>query len=426
MADEELTDRQRARLQRWFDGELDEPTRTEVEKFVETAPAAREYLERLREVRDATAAAHDSLLSSSAPLPPAEEIVAAARRAPDAEERPLEDLAPLIERYYDGETVDGETRDVEQLLEQREDAADYLAALRDIGDSVREAQRQARSGIDFDAFRDDLQQRLEVDVPNVELLHRYIDGEVSEEESDRAEQWLDRDERAAEAVDALEQLGEATRMAEREVQSRSDLENFWSGVENRLDELEESTADPSGEVVSPDRTRSREQARQTDDETPDTGDARTGTVVELFSEYRPHLAGAAAAAVLLVAIAALLRPGVFQTERVVVKEKKTVVIVDSVEQRSGSSVVVDGPMRRVSAQSDGEPPESKSEDSTGETSGGDSEKPTVIWLLDSDGQSGAKPSDSPAQKAPDHGDASDKSRDAGGADTAPSPSGQPI
>lgn len=432
MAEVELTDRQRERIQRWFDGELEPSAREEVEELIETEPAAEEYLERLRELRSATEVAHDAIRRGAQSLSSAESIAEAAATAPPPEDQPLEELAPLLERYYDGETLDGETQTVERLLGEREDARVYLAALEELGDSVRAADRELVSAVDFDTFREDLGRRLDCAPGDPELIHRYVDGELEPQERTQVEEWLERNDEAAEAVSALRELREVARIATEEVRSRADMDGFWEGIESRIDE-EKAADDDSATVVSLETERS-------DEDDSDLGaplsapDDTDGSVVEFFSEYRSHLVGAAAAAVVLLAVAALVRPGLFQGERVVEKQKKTVVIVDSVEQKRGSSVVVDGPMRTVGARTGGA---KSADDEDGTEEKGNQkkqEKPTVIWVLDEgDGDESAsdepeeEPSESEGTGDNDADDERDESRDAGGAeDAGPPPSGQPI
>jgi len=434
MADEELTDRRREAIQRWFDGELDEPLRSEIEELIESNDAARAYLDRLREVRSAVGAADEELSSAAEPLPSVEAIAEAAEAAAPPERQPLAELAPLIERYYDGEALEAERRAVERALEEREEAREYLEALEQLGAAARGANRQLLDGVDFEAFRDRLESDLADERRGIENLHRYVDGELSEEERRRVEERLEDDHRAVEAVAALEELRGAVRGADKEARARAELDDLWSGVEARLDELEGDEVEGPETVVElagaePEAPAAPERSERRGDGT----DRTDGSVIDLFAEYRPHLTGAAAAAVVLLAVAALLRPTLVQ------KSEKTVVIVDSVEQRAGSSVVVDGPMRRIGGRAGSSGGGAASDEQGAESSeGSKGGKPTVIWLLESepgsdrDGdsqQGGEEPAsnDEPADDAPDAGtrpegpDRVDDERDA-----SPERSGQPI
>jgi len=451
MATDTLTDDQRELLQRWFDDELDAAEARRAEQLVESSNRARSYVESLDEVRTAARAAFETSTTSAADRLDPEVIVEAALRAPPAAELPLVELAGLLERYYDGEVTAAERRTVERLRERRDDVSDYLAHLEFLSEAVRRAQEVALEGLDAETVwagveRDVAFETHPDDPPpfdparDHELVHRYVDDELPPARRELVESWLERDDDAAATVEALEELHTATRTAREEAATDVDLDQVWSGVEARIEERTDAdgTDEGSADVVDFDevadsQTDGGRAGTDTEPETAGVGDtADAGGDVEWLSDYRPALVGAAAAALVLVAVGALVGPNLFEQERVVVKEKKTVVIVDSVKYSEGSSVVVDSPMQRVGAQSGDE--EASDGDETADSE--DEEKPTVIWLLDENKQSddsgdadGA--GDGPAE-SPD-GDGAEKP-DAGGPGDAGHPTrpdaddhhGQPI
>ncbi|MFB6350910.1 MAG: hypothetical protein ABEN55_15810, partial [Bradymonadaceae bacterium] len=217
--------------------------------------------------------------------------------------------------------------------------------------------------------------------------------------------------------EALQELNTAARSAHDEVGADVAFEEVWSGVESRIDGDEETDGGhhESADVVDFD---------DIPDSQTDGGDPRASTAapdraeddnVAWLTDYRQAIVGAAAAALIAVAVGALVGPDLFEKERVVVKEKKTVVIVDSVKYSDGSSVVVDSPMKRVSAGGGG----GKTKDDGDQTNEKD-EKPTVIWLLDDnkkgdgdDEAAGESPADSPDKDGsgmPDAGGTDDAGR----------------
>lgn len=435
MATDTLTDDQRELLQRWFDDELDAAEARRAEQLVESSGRARAYVDSLEEVRTATRAVFETTASSAAEQLQTESLVETALEAPPAADLELADLAPLLERYYDGEVTAAERRTVDELRETREDVRNYLDHLDFLAEAVQSARQVAVDGVDLEAVWEGVERDVAFeahpdDPPRFDpardqqLLHRYVDGELPESKRALVEAWLEHEDgEAATTVAALEELSTATQTAYEEVGSEVDFDRVWSGVEERLDSGETSETDAGGEADSADVVDFDDIAdSQTDgglgvtDPGPDSSQAASAQgddSVEWLSGYRQAMVGAAAAALVLVAVGALLGPNLFDNERVVVKEKKTVVIVDSVQYSKGSSVVVDSPMKRVSA--------GGSDDR--DDSGKKKDKPTVIWLLDenkNNGKSDANGDDQAPADAPD--DDASETPDAGGPDDADSPS----
>ncbi len=445
MASDALTDDQRELLMRWFDGELEADQAERARQLVDDRRVARDFVEALEQVRAATTAAVDQARPARAELSATETIVEHARQAPPAEALSLERLAPLLERYHDGEVTEPERRSVERLADRRDDVAEYLDGLRSLGEAARAAHEAAAGSTDPDALRSEIDPELaHADHPDDppayepnrdrELLHRYVDGELSDRRRRLVETWL-RDEggEAARTVEALEQLGDAVRHADAHATDKADLGSIRAAVDRRIDGLasEEDGPDEGAEVVSlqtsrrdgghTDGPREETAAEPTDRPSADRGTAGW------FPDYRQGLIGAAAAALLAVAAGVAFGPDLFDDEQVVVKEKKTVVIVDSVQYSDGSSVVVDSPMQKVSASGD---------DNAGSegAAGSEEDDSTVIWLLDNgkgtDGPGGESGGSSDDSAAPGF-DETDDSRDAGHPEgsTPPDtgrPRGQPI
>ena len=430
MTDDSLTYRQRELLQRWFDDEVDGPEAGRAEELLESSAAARGYVERLREVRSAAEIAFGEAHQSRGVELSAEEITRRAEAASPLVELPLEELAPLLERYHDAEVTPEEQAAVEGLLVERDDVVDYLENLDFLARAIQTADTQASRGVTTDGIWDGVQRSLSFEhdesPPDYRperdqaLVHRYVDGELDEERRAQVEQWLDDPEsEASRSVETIRRLGDAARAGFDRAGERADLDAIWEGVDQRL----EAEADEGAEVVSFDEARrERTERDETSSEegaskdTASTGgqSAEGGGMVEWLGQYGQALVGAAAATLIVVGAAALFDLQLFQQERVV--KEKTVVIVDSVQYESGSSVVVDSPMKQVGGAAAGENAEKKGD------------KPTVIWLLNSNGESQSD-EEKPGREAPSSDEGG--SRDAGGQedagdDAGTPPPGQPI
>jgi anti-sigma factor RsiW len=441
MATEALTDDQRSLLLRWFDGELDNRAEVDrVEQLVETSGRARAFVETLEELQSSTVAAFDAALPADDELPGAPQVVERAIDADPLEESPLDELAPLLERYHDDEITDPARAAVERLVDRRDDVAAYLQHLETLGDATRAARDAALEEVELDGLRDDIDRDVAYtdhpdDPPAYDpnrdepLLHRFVDGELPESKRDLVETWLEDDPDAARTVETLEDLGGAAEAAHQQATERVDFGSLRSDIDDRISELDsdadDHTDDESADVVSLDSSRSdggRTGDSQTADETHNDSDRPQTT--GWFSGYRQGLVGAAAAALLVAAAGVVFGTNLFENERVVVKEK-TVVIVDSVQYDKGSSVVVDSPMKKVSA--DNQTDSTASDDSSSDNSG--EEQPTVIWLLDSDKQQNPDGAEETSPSGPPND--SENSRDAGSPDDNASPDagehrGQPI
>ena len=390
MTDASLTTKQRDLLQRWFDGELAEDRVPEAEALIEDSQAAAAYVASLESMQQITRGLADE--ARGGPGWSVEETVSKAVDAPPAADEPLRELAPLLERYHDGEVVEAEAALVRRLRRRRDDVADYLKGLEHLGDAVRGADEASRDGIDFDAQVQAVLEAVDSQAPafdrdeHAEWLHRYADGELDGERRQIVEKWVDEGHpEVTDALETLDALGQTTRAAFDEAGGHN-IE-LWDAVADAIDDDEEES----------------------------------GGSAEVFrlDDYRQGIAGAVAAALVLITAGALFGDRLFPWgERVV--EKKTVVIVDSVEHSEGSSVLIDSPMQEAGASESADDPK-KATKKAGEAS---EDKPTVIWLLDSDENN----DDAKSGGTEDGSDQQDEppAPDAGAEDADPPPSGQPI
>ena len=398
MSSQSLTESQRELLQRWFDGELAEGERRRAEDLLQSSEAADSYIEALEEIRSAATIAFDTSLEAVSQELSSANLVEAAIDAPPLEDLPLLELAPVLERYHDGEVTEAERRTIEKLRRKRTDVADYLEHLAFVGETVRAANEEAAQKVDLDSVWSGVERDLTYEdaeeAPDYRaerdqsLIHRYVDDELDEWRSEQVQEWLDDDSEAADTARQIEKLGDATRIAFEEAGADVDLDGMWSEVASRLDADDTEETDDA-DVVSIDRARDDGGAQAAGSE---ADEASGGKVVGLFSQYGQALVGAAAATLLVLGAIALFGDKLFPGQTVV--KEKTVVIVDSVEYESGSSVVVDSPMKQVRAKSQ---KESKDDEDDKD------EKPTVIWLLDSNGDSDSEKGESKPAEAPSKG-----------------------
>lgn len=368
-----LTTNECSLLERYYDGDpLAEAEVTHVEELLNNSPTARVFMNALEELTIAVQAAEQHVWDTS-DAPSADQVFEAAMRAATLADSSLEDLAPLLERFFDGEVVAEEMIAVQALINERDDVTEYLSNLDGLRASVRVGNDQLVDGVSFDRFWESIAERIDDGISQVEpqpiaaafdpeqrvLLYRYHDAEVTAEERAQVDAWVA--EGAPEVIATLTALAElrfATVAAIETAQERADFTDLWHRIEEGIDDQVEAQGE---NVVS--------LARQKRERTGLPGDSRAA-------------AWSAIAAMLFVAFgAALFKDQLFApTERVIVE--KTVVIVDSVEYQPGSSVIVNAPMKPVSSISAALQPGEEAVE----------EEPTVIWLLDSAPEAGA-PSD---------------------------------
>ncbi len=432
MAPQGLSKTEGLLLQRYYDAELSAAESVQAEQLLERSASARVFLRALEELTEAARVAGEvawERVRTEVASP--DVIVQLAEDADDLAQAPLEDLAPLLERFHDGEADYTEMAFVSALLDEREDAAEYLAELDHLQQGLRAAGEQLTAGVDFDGMWDRIEAQIGEeagdqagvqadgadgqDAPDFDraehliLLQRFFDDEVTAEEAATVEQWLaEGDEEVAAYLEVLSEIQLGACAAVETACERAPLRDIWTGVSEAIDEQDASSAG----VVSLEAERSRRGAggasrREAGGQPPPSGSD------SWFSEYRQAIVGALAAAVVLAGMVGLFKDAIFgPSERVVVE--KRVVVVEQVEYSPGSSVMIDSPMKQASMQNDGD----DSDDSD------DSDDPTVIWLFDSDEQTDAE---QPAGAEPaegDGGDAGDTQRPDSG--PGPKPTGQPI
>lgn len=351
-----LTIEEREALQRFYDGEATDDQARLAETLLNESMAARVFMQALEEITYAIGEAEEHAWTSS-DAPAVQRVVDIATQAATLATRPLEELAPMLERFFDGEVVPEEMAAISAIIEQRDDVTDYLAALSEIRSSVRASHDSVAEEVSFDGFWQSVEQRIDAEDATFDpdehrvLLYRYHDEEVTADERARVETWLGADQAdVASTLAALAELRLAATVAAEQAQERVDFANFWHGVEDELDQAVEAQGE---NVVSLGRERRERKGF--------LSDSRQGFFV-------------AVAAMLCVAfVAGLFKQELFGSgERVIVE--KTVVIVDSVEYQPGSSVMVKSPMQPVSMTSM----------ESAESDDADTAEPTVIWLIEDD------------------------------------------
>jgi hypothetical protein len=295
-----------------------------------------------------------------------------ARGASDLSLAPLSQLAPMLERFHDGEATEAELDEVMGLMERREDVAAYLEALDSLSDQVKDASSVVSEAFDGGSFWDKIEVRLDeqasgqvaevvplrrpqpktaerpafcVDNHQV-MIYRYYDGEVGEAERAQVNAWAEIDPKVSKTLAAMSELTLATRVAVERAQQRADMSKLWGRVQA---ELEREMVEREAGVVS--LARVREQR------------------VGLWAAHQREIVTAVIAALVTIVGIGVFGDKLFRGERVVVE--RTVVIVDSAESAPGSSVMVRGGVRIAP----GEQPTISAEPSS-------DEEPTVIWLID--------------------------------------------
>lgn len=337
MTQENLTYEQALRLQRYVDRELPEEERAAIEAALATRPGWQIYVAALQELKLAVEMAAEAAWEQ-APAVDAATIARLAQAASDLSESSLDELAPMLERFHDGEVDEAEAAVIAALLESRDDVAAYLAELDAMSQSIRGSDLSA--GADFGDFW----QKIEAGIDHAEsdareapakplnhparfdaeehrvLLYRYHDNEVSAEERARVERWIAAGEPQVDAtLGALAELHVGLNAGVELAQDTADFAELWEGVSAGIDRADAEEA--AGNVVS-------FQDRQSDK----AAAPRSLVQSPIF---------ALAAAVALLICGAIVSQTFMQQEKIV--ETRTVVIFDSVEYAPGSSVMIHTP-----------------------------------------------------------------------------------
>ena len=170
-------------LQRYYDSdELADVEVSQVQELLNGSSSARVFMAALEELTVAVQAAETHAWENATP-PSSEAVLEHALQAASFADTPLSDLAPLLERFFDGEVVGEEMVTVQALIEERDDVADYLANLDGLRASVRAGNDELVDAVSFDGFWDSLESRLDVEDATFDeeqrvLLYRYHDDEA--------------------------------------------------------------------------------------------------------------------------------------------------------------------------------------------------------------------------------------------------------
>ncbi len=357
-------------LQRHVDDELDDGEADAAAALLERSAAARVYVSALKSLHEAVRVA-EKMAWKGASLPPPETWVELAETSSDLAETPLDDLAPMLERFHDGEVDEAEAAVVAALVDERDDVAGYLSELDRLAAGIRKA--GVADEVDFDGFWDGIREGIDhiddekstpvaIDPFDPEehrlLLYRFHDDEVTAEERRRVEAWIEaNDEGVDSLLGALAEVHLGVNIGIEIAREQADLDGIWTGVCDELDTIDaEQAADNVVAFDDPPRSASP-------NPTPVWN--------------KPILA--VAAAVILLATGALMGPQLLQQDEEVV-ETRTVVIFDNIESAPGSSVFLHTPeladheVEHGLASGRNGQPMIRAED--------DYADPTVLWLID--------------------------------------------
>jgi hypothetical protein len=417
MASQGLSREQCRLLQQHHDGELSAAQSVQATQMLERSATARVYLKALDELSHATRAASELAWEQAKDAAQSPAVLAElAANAGDLAKAPLADLAAQLERFHDGEVDEAEMAFISALLDERDDAVDYLASLDEIGQGMRVVGEEISADVDFDGFWDGIASQIKANEPeatpstlfdrreHLVLLHRYVDGEVTSAEQALVDGWIksgDRD--VSKYFEVLTELSLGVNAALDVACEQAELRDIWTGVQARIND--------DGVVSLADRRA------QKPDTSSGAGRPSESGGPSWVGEYRQAIVGGLAAAVVLAGLVGLFKDQIFAPQERVIVEKR-VVIVEQVEYSPGSDVMIDSPMKQVSAGSDGD------EDST------------VIWLFDSDSEPNGDPSsdeaggDAPKEQGQDEQDQAEQDQDTGNLDEdagrKSAPKGQPI
>jgi hypothetical protein len=377
MSANKLTYQEAVLLQRHRDGEVEAAERVEARRLLDGSEPARIWDSALAEVELATRAAVQEIEAQVTQWTQAEAIAEAAHKARPLVERGLVELMPLLERFHDGELDEVELEAVAALLEEREDAADYLAGLDEVRLGMSVVGRDVADAFDSGSFWSRLESRLDEEAPekasnvvslgavrkqrerfvaedHLVMVYRRYDGEVSEAERAQVDGWAaEEGGEVAQTLAAMAELTLAVRVAVERVQERAQAGRIWEGVQAAL---EREAAEADAGVIRLHQVRGAKAKHQ-----------------GLFMAHRREIVAAAVAALVTIIGLGVFGDKLFKGETVVVRER-TVVIIDSVESVAGASVMVSGPMTV-------QPPADAATSSQDGASPAEAE-PTVIWLLD--------------------------------------------
>lgn len=355
MTRKKLTTEEALLLQRHVDGECGAGEEERARALLAAEPAARVFVSALEELQVAVRCAEEAAWESAGLASPAEWVALAQQWAGWAD-APLDDLAPLLERFHDGEVDAAEGAAVAALLEERSDAVAYLGELSALSAGVL-AHQDAVAEADFSNFFTGIAAALDAEEAGQQgaeiltmdgfdaedhllLLHRYHDGECDERECARVERWIASGDPEVEALlGAMAELHIGVNAGIETAQEGADFGALWDGLEARLDALDAESAAPN--VVS---LEARKESREP------RGPVWNQPVFALV------------ATVTLILLGTFLGSQLLQQETLV--ETRTVVIFDSVEYAPGSSVMIHNPQLA--------------------SHGADADDVPILWVLDDD------------------------------------------
>lgn len=376
-SNDKLTRDQALLLQRYFDNECSDGDRERARRLLDSCEVAGTYLDALRTLHAAVQGAEQQAWQRADVASP-DQLTDLVEDAPALQKLELEALAPILERYHDGEIDPTESAVVEALIEQREDVAEYLLELQRIGDGIRSVGEIDDDELDFDGFWEGIEEKID-EFENQEtkplpvavgpydpfqhqqILYRYHDGEATRQERQHVETWLEAGEPEVEAtLEALAEVQTGVQAAVDHAVDQQDPDQLWDDISGQLDAIDAEHA--ADNVVS---------LQDRDDEPVATG------------WTKPMIA--VAAAVALLTSGALLGPLLINGNS---QPTETVVIFDSIESAPGSSVFVHSPafadhqvddgvhFHDTTIDNNGIEPAIQSED--------DEADPTVLWVIEDD------------------------------------------
>ncbi len=364
MTSKRLTKQQALLLQRFVDGQADDDQRRAAEDLLESSPPARVYVAALEELGHAVRAAEQEAWRRASP-PPVNDWVRLAETSTEFVDASLDELAPLLERFHDGEADRAEAAVVAGLIDERDDVAGYLAELDGLASALRQGLSEEK--VDFGGFWDGIAAAIDEEdskqaAPTVPLhsfdaeehrllLYRYHDGEVDQAERAMVEGWIAADNEEVDAIlGAMAEIGLGVTAGIEQARESANLDQLWHGLEDHLDAIDAERA--ADNVVAFDRA-------------PDKDDKKSTWNHPLF---------AMAAAVVLLITGALVGPQLMQSQEEIV-ETRTIVIFDNVETAPGSSFHVSAPEFAGHEFDAAEADFFVSDDDP---------QPTVLWLIEDD------------------------------------------
>lgn len=370
MTSKTLTKQEALLLQRHIDAELTEGEGELVEALLERSAPARVYVAALKSLHEAVRIA-EKMAWKGASLPPPETWVELAEASSDLAETALDDLAPMLERFHDGEVDETEAAVVAALVDEREDVAGYLSELDRLTDGIRNV--GVADEVDFDGFWEGVREGIdEIDEQSAPvsidpfdseehklLLYRYHDDEVTADERRRVDAWIEsKDQQVDSFLGALAEVHLGVNVGIEVAREQADLDEIWTGVCDDLDAIDAERA--ADNVVAF-----------------DSPPAPSTPAAPAQPWNKPILA--VAAAVLLLVTGALMGPQLLHQDEEII-ETQTVVIFDNIESAPGSSVFLHSPElaghemeHGFGADRTGQP-RIQAED--------DYADPTVLWIID--------------------------------------------